>query len=147
MSETKNRSNDIGAVVSSLMEGAEAVLTSKTVVGQPVRVGETIIIPLSDVTIGCGAGSNNSTGKDAGMGGFSAKMSPSAVLVIRDGTTKVVNIKDQTALTKLVDMIPGVVDKVKNRGKDGISDEDAVKAAFPEDAADTPETPVKDKDE
>ena len=129
MAEEKN---SIATVVKSLMDGAEGVLTSKTVVGAPVRIGEQIIIPLSDVSIGCGAGSNGTDHKDEGAGGFSAKMTPSAILIIKDGQTKVVNIKDQTAVTKLVDMIPDVIDKLKGKKSDMISDEDAVKAAFPE---------------
>ena len=102
----------------SLMDNAEGVLTSKTVVGEPIRIDDTIIIPLSDVTIGCGAGANNSlngTKKDSGMGGFSAKMSPTAVLIIRDGYTKVVNVKNQDTLGKLVDYLPELVDKIRNK--------------------------------
>ena len=73
MAEEKN---SITTVVKSLMDGAEGVLTSKTVVGAPVRIGDQIIIPLSDVSIGCGAGSNGTDHKDKGAGGFSAKMTP-----------------------------------------------------------------------
>ena len=136
--------NSIATVVKSLMDGAESVLTSKTVVGAPVRIGEQILIPLSDVSIGCGAGSNGTDHKDEGAGGFSAKMTPTAILIIKSGQTKVVNIKDQTAVTKLVDMIPDVIDKLKNKGRksDMISDEAAVKAAFPE--AEVKEVPVRE---
>ena len=141
MAEEKN---SIATVVRSLMDGAEGVLTSKTVVGAPVRIGDQIIIPLSDVSIGCGAGSNGMDHKDKGMGGFSAKMSPTAILIIKGGQTKVVNIKDQTAITKLVDMVPDVIDKVRGKRSSMISDEDAVKAAFPEPDIDT--VPVKDAD-
>ena len=84
--------NNIATVVKSLMDGAEGVLTSKTVVGAPVRIGDQIIIPLSDVSVGCGAGSNGTDHKDKGMGGFSAKMSPTAILIIKGGQTKVVNV-------------------------------------------------------
>ena len=139
MAEEKN---NIATVVRSLMEGAEGVLTSKTVVGAPVRIGDQIIIPLSDVSIGCGAGSNGTDHKDKGMGGFSAKMSPTAILIIKGGQTKVVNIKDQTAITKLVDMVPDVIDKVRGRQNGMISDDDAVKAAFPEPDIET--VPVKE---
>ena len=134
--------NNITTVVKSLMDGAEGVLKSKTIVGAPVRIGDQIIIPLSDVSIGCGAGSNESDNKDKGAGGFSAKMSPTAILIIKNGQTKVVNIKDQTAITKLVDMIPDVIDKVKGKKSGMISDEEAVKAAFPE--TDIEEVPVKE---
>ena len=141
MAEEKN---SIATVVRSLMDGAEGVLTSKTVVAAPVRIGDQIIIPLSDVSIGCGAGSNGTDHKDKGMGGFSAKMSPTAILIIKGGQTKVVNIKDQTAITKLVDMVPDVIDKVRGKRSSMISDEDAVKAAFPEPDIDT--VPVKEAD-
>ena len=124
------QNNNITTVVRSLMEGAEGVLTSKTVVGAPVRVGDTVLIPLSDVSIGCGAGANGTDRKDKGAGGFSAKMSPTAVLIMRGETTTVVNIKDQTALTKFVDMVPEIMDRIKK--KDMISDEDAIQAAFPD---------------
>jgi len=141
MAEEKN---SIATVVRSLMDGAEGVLTSKTVVGAPVRIGDQIIIPLSDVSIGCGAGSNGTDHKDKGMGGFSAKMSPTAILIIKGGQTKVVNIKDQTAITKLVDMVPDVIEKVRGKTSSMISDEDAVKAAFPEPDIET--VPVKESD-
>ena len=124
------------------MNGAEGILTSKTVVGAPVRIGEQIIIPLSDVSIGCGAGANGTDHKDKGAGGFSAKMSPTAILIIKGGQTKVVNIKDQTAITKLVDMIPDVVEKIRGNKSGMISDEEAVKAAFPE--SEVKEVPVKE---
>lgn len=145
MAEEKN---SINIVVKSLMEGAEGVLTSKTVVGSPVKIGEQIIIPLSDVSIGCGAGANGTDHKDKGAGGFTAKMSPSAVLIIRNGQTKVVNIKDQTAVTKLVDMIPDVIDRIKGGKEVRQAEEEAVKAAFPEEEipeAEVSETAVKEK--
>ena len=42
------------------------------------------------------------------MGG---KMTPSAVLVIQNGTTKLVNIKNQDGLTKILDMVPDFVNR------------------------------------
>lgn len=133
-SSVKTKSNNFESVIGSLLSGANGVLTSKTVVGEPVQVGDTTLIPLNDVTIGAGAGSNNGTDKNSGMGGFAAKMSPSAVLVMRGGVTKVVNIKNQDSISKLVDLIPDAVDKIVNlrASKDMISDEEAAEQAFPE---------------
>ena len=88
-------------------------------------------IPLSDVSIGVGAGSNGADRKDGGMGGFSAKMTPSAVLVIRNNMTKVVNVRDQTSLTHVMDMIPELIDKIRTRNSDIMSDEEAARTAFP----------------
>lgn len=126
--------NSFENVMKSLMEGAGGVLTSKTVVGSPIEVGDTILVPLSDVTIGCGAGANNGKSNNAGGGGFSAKMSPSAVLIIKDGNTKVVNIKDQTNITRLIDMVPETIDKLMSlrKGNDLMDEEEAVDIAFGE---------------
>ena len=125
------KQNNFSTVLDSLMEGAQGVLTSKTVVGEPITVGDTIIIPLSDVSIGVGAGSNGTERRDGGMGGFSAKMSPTAVLVIKNQVTKVVNIKDQTSLTHIMDMVPEVIDKIRSRNTPMMSNEEAVNVAFP----------------
>ena len=89
------KQNNFNQVLESLMTGAQGLLTSRTVVGEPITVGDTIIIPLSDVSIGVGAGSNGSERKDGGMGGFSAKMTPSAVLVIKHNMTKVTTISEK----------------------------------------------------
>ena len=133
-----NKQNGFNSVFDSLMTGAQGVLTSKTVVGEPISIGDTIIIPLSDVSIGvgagAGAGANGAERKDGGMGGFSAKMSPTAVLVIKNDMTKVVNIKDQTSLTHIMDMVPEVIDKIRSRNTPMISDEEAVSKAFPKNA-------------
>ena len=126
------KQNGFSQVLESLMEGAQGVLTSRTVVGEPITVGDTIIIPLSDVSIGVGAGSNGAERKDGGMGGFSAKMTPSAVLVIKNNMTKVVNVRDQTSLTHIMDMIPELIDKIRTRNSDIMSDEEAARTAFPQ---------------
>ena len=101
-----HKENRFQSIIESMMDNAQAVLSTKTVVGEPIKVDDTIIIPLSDVTIGCAAGSNNASEKDAGLGGLSAKISPTAVLVIRDKVTKVVSIKDQNTVNKLLEMVP-----------------------------------------
>ena len=59
-------------------------------------------------------------------------MSPSAVLVIKNGQTKLVNIKNQDAVTKVLDLVPDIVDKFSAK-KDGmIDDDEAVDIAFPD---------------
>ena len=86
--------NHFTSTIESLFKGMDQFVTTKTVVGEPVQVGETIIIPLIDVTCGMAAGAfaEGSKQKDKGCGGMSAKMSPSAVLVIQNGVTKLVNV-------------------------------------------------------
>ena len=60
-------------------------------------------------------------------------MSPSAVLVIQNGHAKLVSVKNQDTLAKIVDMVPEIIDKIKEK-KDGVmSNDEAVDAAFSED--------------
>ena len=124
--------NNFTGVIESLMKGMNAVLGTKTVVGDATQIGDTIILPLVDVSFGVGAGATAADKKNGGGGGFTAKMSPSAVLVIKNGSTKLVNIKNQDTVTKVLDLIPDIVDKFTAPKEDMIEDEEAVDIAFPE---------------
>lgn len=127
--------NNFTGVIESLMKGMNAVLSTKTVVGEATQIGDTIILPLVDVTFGVGAGASAADKKNGGGGGFSAKMSPSAVLVIKNGSTKLVNIKNQDTITKVIDMIPDIVDKFTAPKEEMIEDDAAVDIAFPDEKA------------
>lgn len=124
--------NNFTGVIESLMKGMNAVIGTKTVVGDATQVGDTIILPLVDVSFGVGAGASAADKKNGGGGGFSAKMSPSAVLVIKNGSTKLVNIKNQDTITKVLDMIPDIVDKFTTPKEEMMADDAAVDIAFPE---------------
>ena len=123
---------NFNSVMTSLLKGVDSVLSAKTVVGEPIHVGDTIIIPLVDVSFGLGAGAGNKEKKSNGGGGVGGKMSPSAILVIKDGKTKLVNIKQQDGITKILDMVPDLVDKFTHKNDDMISDEEAREVAFPD---------------
>lgn len=136
----EHKDNSISTVMESLMKSAGAALTSKTVVGEPVKIDDTIIIPLVDVSIGMGAGaslkgSTSNGSKNAGAGGLSAKMSPNAILMIKNGQTKLINIKNQDNVSKIMDMIPEVVNRFTAKKEEMVDDETAKEAAFPSDEA------------
>lgn len=124
--------NNFTGVVESLLKGMDAVLSTKTVVGEATKIGDTIILPLVDVTFGVGAGASRGDKKNGAGGGMSGKMTPSAVLVIKNGQTKLVNIKNQDTVTKILDMIPDLVDKFTSPKEDMPADEEAIDIAFPE---------------
>ena len=92
--------NKFNATVEALFHGMDSVVSSKTVVGDAIHIGDTIILPLVDVSFAVGAGSFQGDKKEKGAGGLGGKMSPCAVLVIQDGKTKLVNIKNQDTITK-----------------------------------------------
>ena len=118
--------NNFKATVESLFQGMDGVISSKTVVGDAITVGNTIILPLVDVTFGVGAGAASNDKKNNGGGGLGGKISPSAVLVIKDGNIRLVNVKNQDAVTKVLDMIPDFVDKFTSGKKSDPEVEKAV---------------------
>ena len=117
--------NNFKATVEALFRGMDGVISSKTVVGDAIHINGTIILPLVDVSFGIGAGSFSGEKKERGMGGIGGKMSPSAVIVIQDGRTRLVNIKNQDTITKILDMVPDVVDRF-TAGKEGKMTEEDV---------------------
>ena len=113
--------NQFPSTVEALFKGMDNFITTKTVVGEPVKIdANTTIIPLVDVSCGMAAGSFAQNSKTNGGGGLSAKMSPSAILVIQNGMTKLVNIKHQDAMTKIIDLVPDFMNRFM--GKDVSAD-------------------------
>ena len=120
--------SSFNSVVNSLLDGMEGFLSSKTVVGEPVVVGETILIPFVDVSFGVGAGTFRGDKKDNGAGGLTGKMTPTAVLVVQNNSTRVVSIKNQDSVTKIIDMIPEIMNKITAKKEAKLSDEEVLKA-------------------
>ena len=109
--------NSFNNTVESLFKGMDSFITTKTVVGDAIHIGDTIILPLVDVSCGVAAGAFSQEKKNNGAGGMGGKINPSAVLVIQNGVTKLVNIKNQDGMTKILDMVPDFINKFTS-GKD-----------------------------
>lgn len=101
--------NEVGNNLDILFNKMENFISSKTVVGDAVKVGEVTLIPLVDVNVGVAAGAGE---KGQGGGGLGAKIMPSAVIAIYNGNVQLINIKNQDAISKLIDMAPGIVSKL-----------------------------------
>ena len=116
--------NDFNSTVNSLFKGMDAFLTSKSVVGDPIQVGDTTIIPLCDVNFGVGAGAMGGKRSDSAGGGMGGKLSPTAIIVIKNGYSQIINVnQDKGTLGTVLDMIPGVAEKLKGIiKKDGVSE-------------------------
>jgi uncharacterized spore protein YtfJ len=122
--------NNFNSTVESLFRGMDSFLTTKTVVGDAVKFEDgTIILPLVDVSFGVGAGAFVKEGEGArnnAGGGMGGKITPSAVLVIQDGSTRLVNVKNQDSITKILDMVPDLISKLKKdsgkKNEDDVTD-------------------------
>ena len=116
--------NSFHTTVESLFKGMDSFIATKTVVGDAIHIGDTIILPLVDVSFGVAAGAFSQEKKNNGAGGMGGKIMPSAVLVIQNGTTKLVNIKNQDGITKILDMVPDFVNKFTSKN-DVVSEDSA----------------------
>ena len=116
--------NSFHTTVESLFKVMDSFITTKTVVGDAIHIGDTIILPLVDVSFGVAAGAFSQEKKNNGAGGMGGKIMPSAVLVIQNGTTKLVNIKNQDGITKILDMVPDFVNKFTSKN-DVVSEDSA----------------------
>lgn len=118
--------NNFKGTVEALFHGMDGVVSSKTVVGEAIHINDTIILPLVDVSFAVGAGAFNAEKKERGAGGIGGKMTPCAVLVIQNGHTRLVNIKNQDTITKILDMVPDVIDKFTGDKDEKMTEEDVM---------------------
>lgn len=118
--------NNFKTTMESLFKGMDAVVSSKTVVGDAIHIGDTILLPLVDVSFAVGAGAFSADKKEKGAGGLGGKMTPCAVLVIQNGTTRLVNIKNQDTMTKILDLVPDVVNRFASSKEEKVTEEDVM---------------------
>ncbi len=105
--------------VAALFKGMDSFISAKTGVGDAVKFDDgTIIVPLVDVSFGVGAGAFNNASKNNAGGGMGGKITANSVLVIQDGKARLVNIKNQDTVTRVLDAIPEVIDRIKKTPKD-----------------------------
>ena len=122
-----NNNNTFEKTVESLFKGMDGFITTKTVVGDAIHIGDTIILPLVDVSFGVGAGAFSGEKKNNAGGGMGGKITPCSILVMQNGTTKLINVKNQDAMTKVLDMVPDIINKF-TAGKEETPVADAVEA-------------------
>lgn len=129
--------------VKALFDGADQVLSTKTVIGEPQIIGDTIIVPLVDVSFGMGAGTFGKDKSDSGAGGIGGKMVPSAILLIRNGETRLINVRNRDALTMALDMVPNAVDRVASLISNKGHNDPVMESAYQE--ANISEEPVREE--
>lgn len=100
---------DFNESVNVLFNKVEDLVSTKTVVGEAIVIGDLTLLPLIEVAVGVGAGAKENINAAGGVG---AKITPSAILVIQNGSVQTINVKNQDAVSKLIDMAPGVVNKL-----------------------------------
>ena len=105
-----NLSNNLDTLFNKM----ESIISTRTVVGQPIHLDGVIIVPLIEVAFGVGAGvsdARDEKGSENGGAGLGGKITPTAVLVVIDGTVQLVSVKNEDSIKKLIDLVPGILSK------------------------------------
>ena len=146
--DNMDKKHPVSELMRSTIEKIHELVDTNVIVGQPITTPDGVtLIPISRVNFGFGSGGGD-YGKAqphqfGGGGAAGVKIDPVAFLVIKDGGVKLVNIKNQDAVTKVLDMVPDLIEKfTKPKDKaespekeEEISDADVVDIAFPEEEA------------
>ena len=106
---------NIAELIKNTLKEAQELMTSKTVVGEPIRTDTHTVIPVSKVMFGFGGGGNEKGKVGIGQGvGGGWSIEPVAFVVVGDDGAKLMTIGDKESLTgKLMDLAPSVIESVK----------------------------------
>ena len=118
---------DVESLVKTTLGEIEKVLSTKTVVGEPMTIEGNTLIPLISVGFGFGAGGGSGAamtkqkGEGAGAGtGGGAGVKPVAVIIINKEGVKVEPIMGSmaTAIERIGEAVPKAVEKWWERRKE-----------------------------
>ena len=111
---------NINSTVEALISGLEAYASTKTVLGEPIHLNGLTILPIAEISVGVAAGTSNQEHKNNGTGGAGVKVNPAALLIIKNGVARVINLKDKDAGTKLIEMAPEILSRMSGKTADSI---------------------------
>lgn len=107
----------LGEPIGVLFEHLEKMLNARTVFGEPITIGEVVLIPVVDICFGAGAGGGTapekSTCGSGGGGGAGARMTASAIIAVRGSHVQVMKLKQAAALDRVFELIPELLQSLK----------------------------------
>jgi len=89
---------DITNMIKNLLAELREMIKTETVVGEPIEAGDSVVIPVSKVSVGFGGGGGGSKadekaagGEGSGIGG-GASIEPVAFIVITEGKAQLLTL-------------------------------------------------------
>jgi len=109
---------NLEAVASVLLEKLRDIAQTDTVVGKPIFMEGTTLVPVSRVSLGFGLGGGGNKTEIGGSGG-GLTVEPIAFIVVQGDDTKIVKLNDDKNLVaKVIDLVPDVLALIKKDKKD-----------------------------
>ena len=112
--------------IDKLFDELDKYLKTETVIGEPIQAGEVTLIPIISASFGIGGGMGvSSKDKNKEGGGLGCRITPTAILVVKKEDVELVNLEGKGSLEKLVEMVPGIMEKIKDHKKKESEEEDS----------------------
>lgn len=113
--------NSIQSIMETTLETIKNSIDSNTIVGNPIEAEESVIVPISKVTVGFGIGGGeyNKNNKNydtnfAGGSGGAITISPVAFVVVENGETRLLSLEDNINLVdNILTVTPRIIEKVQ----------------------------------
>ncbi len=106
----------------------ENLISTKTVVGEHIKIDERTVIPVTKVTFGFGSGGGEGKAKSGdegfgGGGGGGGSIEPIAFLILSGEEIKVYSLREKGIISQLAEVIPELLEKCKCMGEEGKKEE------------------------
>ena len=106
---------NISELIKSTLNEAQELMSSRTVVGEPIKTDTHTVIPVSKVMFGFGGGGGKAGKTDNGEGvGGGWSIEPVAFVIVGEDGAKLMTIGDKESIAgRLMDLAPTVIDSMK----------------------------------
>ena len=101
-------------ILDTLMKNLKEILSTKTIVGEPVQAGTMTILPIMKVSLGFGVGTGaqkSADSKSSSGGGGGLSIAPVGFLIIEDGRAMMLT-PQSSRWDWVIDGIPEMVEKL-----------------------------------
>lgn len=104
---------DFEAMANALLEKMKAIAQTETVIGKPIQIDTTTLIPVSRVSVGFGLGGITGKTQSGGSGG-GLSVEPIAFIVIQGEHARILSLtRDKDLIVKAMELVPEVVSLFK----------------------------------
>lgn len=106
----------VSEILDIMLSKIETMAQAKTILGEPVELGERLVIPVVKISVGFGAGGgenkqNDKAANAGGGGGGGFCVSPVGFIVMEGEKTAFLPVK-QKSVGSLIEMIPNLLEKI-----------------------------------
>jgi len=111
--------SSVEGLIKAVLDEFREIVKTETVVGEPISVGEAVIVPVSKISFGFGAGGGGQGAENSGRGsgtGGGASVEPIAFVVVVGSKVQIVPLeeKKEPGMWKLLELVPDALGKIKD---------------------------------